>query len=257
MKQIFVIAINTYRESVRSQVIYTVLFFAAAIVLASSIFASVSVGDKIKVIKDFGLASISIFSVAFTIISGSSLLYKELNKKTIYNILSKPINRWQFILGKHLGLVLTTTMLSTIMGLALMVYLYPFESRLDLRLLMAIVFSVFELTIVSAITILFSSIVVTISLAGLFTFVIFLAGRSAEYILMFAQDPEITPNLSVLLKILYCIIPQLQIVTVQDEIVYGSAIVTTHIIWSLLYTLSYSSLMLVIASWCFAKKEFN
>jgi len=81
MMKILYIGINTYRESVRSKILYSLIFFAVIVVCVSAFFGSVTIGDQVKVIKDFGLFAISLFSAAYAVISGSALLSKELSKK--------------------------------------------------------------------------------------------------------------------------------------------------------------------------------
>ncbi|MCC6953509.1 MAG: ABC transporter permease subunit, partial [Deltaproteobacteria bacterium] len=93
------IALNTFREAIRNKVLYSGFLFVALLIAGSALFGSVSVGSQIKVIKDFGLFSLSIFGAIVAVAIGVNLLNKELKQKTIYNILSKPVERWQFIVG--------------------------------------------------------------------------------------------------------------------------------------------------------------
>ena len=93
-----IIALNTFRELVRGKTLYGVIFTSAIIVAISALFGSVSVGDQLLVVKDFGLFSVSFSAVVFAVITGASLLHKELERKTVFNILSKPVNRSEFVL---------------------------------------------------------------------------------------------------------------------------------------------------------------
>ena len=105
--KIYAIALNTFREAVRNKILYSVLAFAVLLVAISALFGSVTIGETQRVIKDFGLFALSFFGAISTIICGVSLLNKELKQKTIHNIISKPVARWEFIVGKYLGLSLT------------------------------------------------------------------------------------------------------------------------------------------------------
>ncbi|NMC63083.1 MAG: ABC transporter permease subunit, partial [SAR324 cluster bacterium] len=188
MKSILVIAVNSYREAVRSKILYTMFVFAIILILAAFFFGTVSIGSQSVVIQNFGLFAISVFTVAFACISGSSFLFKELKHRTIFTVLSRPVSRWQFIVGKYLGMLMTVTVMIIIMGAGLSLFVYAIEGALSHLLVKAYYNIWLELTIICAAAIFFSSIVVTPLLRGLLTFGIFLAGRSVEYLLYFVKD---------------------------------------------------------------------
>ena len=95
----------TFKEAKRDRILYLLFFFAALGIAASRVLAILTVGDRIKIIKDVGLASIGLFGVLMAILIGTGLVYKEIDKKTIYTLLAKPLHRSEFILGKFVGLV--------------------------------------------------------------------------------------------------------------------------------------------------------
>src|SRR5437016_4927571 len=110
MRKVLAIALNTGREAVRNRILYSILFFAVLMVGVAAVFGAASIGDQAKYMKDFSLMSVSLFGVIIAIVLGVNLLHQELGKKTIFNILSKPVARWQFIVGKFVGLVATLTL---------------------------------------------------------------------------------------------------------------------------------------------------
>jgi Cu-processing system permease protein len=114
--RIYAITLNTFREAVRDRVLYAVLGFACAVLLFTLAIAELSLHDQARVVHDVGLASISLFSVIIAVFLGSSLLYKEIERKTLYVILPKPIRRAEFLLGKYLGIVLTSVVFVALMG---------------------------------------------------------------------------------------------------------------------------------------------
>lgn len=114
--RIYAIAINTFREAVRDRVLYGVLGFATAVLIFTLALAELSLNEERRVVMDVGLASISLFSVLVAIFLGSSLLYKEIERKTLYVILPKPIRRWEFLVGKYIGITLTATVFIGMMG---------------------------------------------------------------------------------------------------------------------------------------------
>lgn len=114
--RIYAIALNTYREAVRDKVLFGVLVLAAAVLALTLALGELSLDQHMRVVTDLGLASISMFSVVIAIFLGSSLLYKEIERKTLYVILPKPIARFEFLLGKYLGIVVTCAVFIAIMG---------------------------------------------------------------------------------------------------------------------------------------------
>lgn len=252
MQSIFSITINTFRESIRSKILYTLILFALVIVLLAAFFGKVSIGDPSKILKDFGMMSISFSSVIFVVIAGSLMLYKELSRKTIYNILSKPVLREHFLIGKYIGMLLTVSTLTFLLGLFFSVFMYFYDGYLDYHLLQGYFFILLELTILSAFSIFFSAIVVTPLLSGLFTFCIFLAGRSSQYIIEFAELVK-----SSLIKYIYWILPHFDGLYVGNEIVYRHFHSLENTLWSVVYAFSYSAVLITISCFFFRKREFN
>jgi len=116
MRRILAVAINTFREAVRDKVLYGMLGVALVVLVLTLAAAEVSLDQQRRIVLDVGLASISIFSVVVAVFLGSSLLYKEIERKTLYVILPKPIHRYEFLLGKYFGIVLTAFVFIMIMG---------------------------------------------------------------------------------------------------------------------------------------------
>jgi ABC-type transport system involved in multi-copper enzyme maturation permease subunit len=125
------IALNTFKETIRDRILYLLLFFAAVFTVFSRLLALLTVGDRIKIIKDVGLSSLSLFGALMAILMGTGLVYKEIDKKTIYTLLSKPIQRYQFILGKFLGLVLTLFLMLLAMSLIYLMVVYFHTFRIE------------------------------------------------------------------------------------------------------------------------------
>lgn len=107
MSKVFAIAVNTFKEAVRNRVLYVLLFFAILIMFGAWVAATLSIDDQTKIVRDLGVGAINFISVLIAVFVGVGLVYNDLDKKTIYTIVSKPISRWQFLLGKYLGLLLT------------------------------------------------------------------------------------------------------------------------------------------------------
>ncbi len=133
MERTLAIALNTFREAVRDRVLYGVLGFATAVLLFTLALAELSLDQQRRVVLDVGLASISLFSVVIAVFLGSSLLYKEIEKKTLYVILPKPIRRHEFLIGKYLGIAITASVFVGIMG-AVQLFVTAVQAGVDARL---------------------------------------------------------------------------------------------------------------------------
>lgn len=116
MRAIVAVAVNTFREAVRDRVLYGVLGVATSLLLFSLVLAELSLDQQRRIVLDLGLASISLFSVLAAVFLGSSLLYKEIERKTLYVILPKPIRRYEFLLGKYFGIALTVFVFVALQG---------------------------------------------------------------------------------------------------------------------------------------------
>lgn len=124
MYKIAVIALNTFKEAIRNKILYILLIFALVLMASSGIISDLSISSQDKVIKDLGITSISVFGLLIAIFVGIGLVYNEIDKKTLYTIVSKPIDRYQFILGKYFGLLLTIYVNILIMTLFFLSTLY-------------------------------------------------------------------------------------------------------------------------------------
>src|SRR5262249_30671815 len=143
-----------------------------------------------------------------------------LGRKTIFNILSKPVARWEFVLGKLLGLFGTLALVIGLMGAALIVLLVPFEGRVDWGLALATGTALIELWVVVAVALFFSAFVVTPTLAGIFTVGTFIAGRSVETLATLRDTPH-APAVRAAAGVLYWLLPHLDRLNVADQVVYG------------------------------------
>ena len=160
MGRVLAIAGNTYRENIRDKILYNLILFALIMILSSLALGRLTLGNEDKVILDLGLASISIFGMLIAIFIGISLVYKELEKRTVYALLAKPVHRYEWILGKYLGLLFTLLVNLAVMtvGLALaMLYTGGIQAGGYLRLLPAVYLIFLSLALITALALLFST----------------------------------------------------------------------------------------------------
>ena len=251
------IARNTFRECVRSRAMFGVLFFAAFIVVVATLFGSVTIGDQHLVVMDFGLFAISLCTTFYAVLSGSTLLEKELTRRTIITVLSKAVSRGEFLVGKYLGILAATATLLICMTTALLLYVLALTGTMHWPLAQAALYIFLESTIVCALTIFFSAIAATPILAGCFTVAVFITGRSAEYILYFAKEGEPGRLLVQCLELLYRVVPHLHSLVVSDQVVQGVTLPISHLAWGAVYASAYSALLIVLSVIAFSRRNFT
>jgi Cu-processing system permease protein len=130
LPRIFAIALNTYREAVRARLLLGVFALSLATCGYSLVIAALSLGNESRVVADLGALSFSLYGVIVAIILGSTSLYRELEYKTIFPILSRPIRRWEYLIGKYLGAMLTVFVFIAVEGAAVLSML-AFETGQD------------------------------------------------------------------------------------------------------------------------------
>ncbi len=182
------IAFNTFREAVRDRVLYNLVLFALLLVGAALLFGEISIGIERQVLINLGLTAISLFGLVIAIFIGIGLVSKEIEKRTLYTVLSRPVRRWEFIVGKFCGLIGTLAVNTFFMALGFFAALLYLAHRLqasDRGLLVAMYFIVLEFVIVTALTLLFSSFSSPL-LSAVFAFSMFVIGSFAEDLRGFA-----------------------------------------------------------------------
>lgn len=176
MSSLLIIARNTFQDARHNKVIHIAGGFAAILIVFSFFLGEVSLYQNIKVVKDVGMATISLFGVFVAIFIGVNSLYKELELRTVYTIISKPISRHHILLGKFLGMAGVLLAVVTLMTIFLYMVTFVLEFRIDFDLIPAIFLIWVELLVVAAAAMLFSSFS-TPFLSGFFTFGLFWIGR--------------------------------------------------------------------------------
>src|SRR4029077_20011518 len=202
------VAVNTFREAVRDRVLYNLVLFALLMIGAAVLVGQISIGIEQLVIVNLGLSAISLFGLVMAIFIGVGLVYKEIEKRTLYSLLAKPVRRWEFLVGKYAGLLLTLAVNTALMALGLAAALYyvsrHFE-RSDFSILVAIYFILLELALVTALALFFSCFSSPI-LSTLFTLAIYITGTFAQDIREFGEVTK-NPVLLGMTRALYYLLP--------------------------------------------------
>ena len=248
------IALNTFKEAIRDRLLYLLLFFAAVSIIFSRILALLTVGDRAKIITDVGLASVSIFGALMAILIGTGLVYKEIDKRTIYTLLSKPIHRYQFLLGKYLGLLLTLFVMLILMTLIFFVLMLLHRYPIEGKFFLAILFIFVELCLITAVAMLFSCFSTPI-LSTLFTLSFYLIGHISWGLETLIQKmPQ--GAVKTLARILYTLLPDLENFNFKTEVVHHLPIPPKVFLYSSLYGLFYTIFILALAMMIFRRRDF-
>ena len=262
------IAINVFRESVRDKVLYNLVVFAVVLIGASYILGQLTAGQDVKIIKDLGLAATSIFGLFIAVFIGIGLVSKEVERRSIYALLAKPIERYQLVIGKYCGLCLTLAVNISVMAAALYLVLAymawgvaPDVARTwdapatDPALLEAVALILVELMLVTAIAVFFSTFSTPI-LSAAFTFGFFIVGHFSGD-LRSLQDVLQSPAAAALARGLYWILPNLSQFDVKSAVVHGQPVSAGYMGVAIAYGAVYIAMLLVVATVIFSRRDFK
>lgn len=268
MRTIAIVAGAVFRESVRDRVPYTMVVFAVLMIAASFLIAQLTAGQDLKIIKDLGLAALSIFGLLIAVFIGIGLVSKEVERKSVFGLLTKPVTRTQFILGKYLGLVATLVVNLSVMTMAYYLVLAYMDAAatdslragwaapaLDPRQLVAIVLIMGELALVTAVALFFSTFSSPF-LSAVLTLGLWVAGHFNADLRQFEQVVD-QPAVVWLARSLYYLLPNLAPFNVRAEVVYGIPVSSAHVGFTLLYAAIYIAALLVAAVAVFRRRDFK
>src|SRR4029077_6556573 len=268
MTAIGLIAVNVFRESVRDKVLYNLVLFAILLMGASYLIGQLTAGQDIKIIKDLGLASIAIFGLFIAVFIGIGLVSKEVERRSVYSLLSKPIHRYQLILGKYAGITLTLVVNVVIMTLAfyaVLVYTaWGIDSTiqsawdapaLDPALLKAIGLILVELLLVTAIALFFSTFSTPILSAAL-AFGLFIVGHFSTDLRNFDQVVD-SPAAIRLARGLYWVLPNLGQFDGKSQVVHGQPVPIGYMGLTTAYAAIYTAMLLTMAAFIFSRRDFK
>ena len=258
MKRIGVVALNTFREAVRDRVLYNLLFFAFVMMAASIIAGQISIGIEQTVIVTLGLSAISVIGLLIAVFIGVGLVSKEMDKRTLYALLAKPVRRWEFLLGKFGGLVLTLAVNTAAMGVGLLAaFLYvrqPFERAGD-AVLVAVYFIWLKLALVVALALLFSCFTTPL-LAILFTTGLYIVGLYVQELRDLPMQ-VMSPGMQAFTKWLSYLLPNFENFNVTALAAHGRHVPGALIAQNTLYTAIYCTIVLTGAALVFSRRNLK
>jgi ABC-type transport system involved in multi-copper enzyme maturation permease subunit len=247
------IAHNTFKETIRDRILYSLVIFAMIMIGLSYFLAELSVGDFERIVINFGLTCVLIFGAIIAIFIGITLVSKEVEKKTIYSIISKPVSRFEFILGKFFGLSVTLLVTTVSMTVGLVVTAYIQSGNFHSTLFLVSFMIYLELLILIAVSIMFSSFT-TPTLSAIFTLSVFFIGHMSNGLKYFSEKTKVS-GLKVTAKLIYYVIPNLENFNLRNTAVYGTGISVEEIGYKIVYFLAYVGLLILFSHLIFSRRN--
>jgi ABC-type transport system involved in multi-copper enzyme maturation permease subunit len=256
ISRISTITFNTFREAVRDRVLYNLVLFVLLLTASAIFLGELTAGQEARTIVNLGLSAMLLFGAFISIFVGVSLVSKEIEKRTVYAIFSKPIGRGEFIIGKYFGLCLTLLINVLIMGVGVsLALLYVGGSKFMFSIWGAIFLIYLELTILTAVAVLFSSFS-SPSLSALLSFFVFIIGHFS------ASLNDLAKNLGSLFAqyffaAIYYLLPNLSHFSFITNSAYGDFPPTSMLGGAILYAIFYNSILLLLTITIFRQRNFK
>ena len=249
------IAFNTFKELTRNKILYLILFFWVLLIGFSLVLASLSLWQTEKIISDFGLAMIEIFWLVSVIFIWSQLLFKEIEGKTIYLILSKPISRYEFILWKFLGFAMILFLIIFFQSIIFFLLAIYSDIQISWILFASIVFIYLKLIVLFAIILFFSTFISSI-LSIVLTILVYVISHSVTSIMDMAARSNNT-IMYYLWKILYVVFPNFESLNIKSLVSSYQKFDIMYTLWNWIYALIYLLLLLIFTVLIFNRKTFE
>ncbi len=269
MTAIWAIAVITFKEGIRNRAIYGISIFALLLLGANLLISGMIMQEVGKVAVDMALSTVSFTGLLLVLFVGINLMAKDLDKRTIYMVLSRPISRPQYILGKFLGMVLL--ILATISILSIFAIISIFMVKLSYPgyfprfswslILLATSFITIALILLSALTFLFASFSSTSFITLVLTIVSYIIGQSIADVKALVEAPQavgikVSPITMKVVQAAYYIFPNLSIFDIKLQAAHGLPISLSYIFWTVSYGAVYIALAIIVASVIFIRREF-
>ena len=258
MNSVLIVGRNTFREAVRDRVLYNLVFFALLLIASAMLIGQISMGIETVVMISLGLSAISLIGLLIAVFTGVGLVSKEIDKRTLHAVLAKPLRRWEFLLGKFAGLVVTLAVNTAAMAAGLFLALWLVKHSVtpgDAVVLVAVYFILLKLMLVVALAMLFSCFTSPL-LALLFTGGLYLAGLFVSE-LRSLQVTTLTPQMQKFFAVVSYVLPNFGNYDVMGAAAHGRAVAGMLVLHNTLYTLLYCAIVLSAAAVIFSRKDLK
>jgi len=270
MRRVGLVAWHVFKESVRDRVLYAIGAFALLLVAGAVLIGQITAGQDLKIIKDLGLATIEMAGALMTVFIGVGLVSKEIDRRSIFSLLAKPLPRWEFIVGKYLGLVLTILVNLWAMAAALYLvlawqyWISPDNVRMsweapatDPRLLLVVLMISAEMALLTAIALCFSTFSSSGLLSVIFTVGIFVSGLASADLRRFNDIVEVHPAVGWFVSAIGWALPAFSEFDIKSQVVHGFPVAPGFILAMLAYAVIYAASAVALSVALFARREFK
>ncbi len=254
MSKILTIAGTVFKESLRNRVILSLIIISILLIFISVFISPIALGEMDRIIKDVGLSSISFFSLIIVLLAGTRLVYQEVEKKTIYLIITKPVSRAKFIIGKYLGLLMIILSVCAATGLFLILTVFVTHSGLSSNLMLAVIFIFFQFILLSAIAIFFSTFSSPV-MSGLFTILMYIVGYLIKDLSFFILKTE-SVIVKYIIKGIILIVPNFYYTDIKLQAVNNIPLSADYILFTMSYIILYSIFFIIASIIIFERREF-
>lgn len=248
------IALNTFRENLRDKLLYNLLVFALLMIGSSLVLMRLTLGEFHRLLLDVGLGSVNIFSILIAIFVGIGLVNKEIEKKTIYTIVSKPVARYEFLLGKFAGLTITLFVNIAIMTASLLLVLAVQDVPVEAVLFKAIGLILLECMVVTAVALLCSTFT-SATLSAIFTLAAYVIGHLTADLKTFGEQMD--EGMRIFMHGLYYVLPNLERFNLKGHVVHHLDVSGGELLLIIAYGLTYVAFLLMSASLIFQRRDFR
>lgn len=254
MQSLMVVAGNTFRETIRDKILYNLVLFAVLLIGASVLLGTLTIGEQARIVNDLGLAAINLVAVIIAIFVGIGLVTKEIERRTIYTILARPITRVQFILGKYLGLGFIVSVNVAIMFAMFLVTIWLSGNVIYGSLFQAVELILVETLLVMAIAMFFSTFSSS-TLSATMTLGLYIIGHLTSDIKSIAEKSQ-NPLTESMMAALYYVCPNLEMLNVKGQAASGLLVDVGYQATATAYGLLYAGLLLTGACLIFQRRDF-
>lgn len=255
MRAIGIIALNTFRETLRDKILYNLLLFAFVLIGGSVVLGELTIMEHHKIVTDMGLAAINLIGVIIGMFVGIGLVSKEIERRTIYTIMARPITRTQFVLGKYAGLVITLMANMLIMVGVFVVTLWASEAPLSMALVQAVQLISVEVLLVTAIALFFSTFTSS-TLSAILTIGVFVIGHLTTDLKGIAEKSK-SEMVKAIMNGLYYVCPNLEVLNVKGQAAMGHLVPMSYQMLSSVYGLLYAGVVIAAACLVLERREFR
>lgn len=254
MWSIGVIAFNTFRENLRDKILYNLLFFSVFLIGGAIALGDLSIMEHDKIISDIGLAAINLIGIIIAIFVGIGLVSKEIERRTVYTIMARPIHRVQFVLGKYLGLAITLTVNVVIMLVVYVATLWFGHIPIHNTVFQAVQLMLVEMLLITAAALMFSTFSTT-TLSAILTIGVYVIGHLTGDLKSIAEKSQ-SGMIQNLMTGLYYVCPNLEMLNIKGQAASGFPVSLAFQSMTTLYGLLYATLLLVAACLIFQRRDF-